>query len=205
MLDFFRHLAESGGYGGIFLIAFLESSFNPFPSELIFPFIGFIAASSSALALWGAILAGAIGATAGATFLYLIGFVLGRANLKFYVDRWGKFLKITFSDIEKAERWFEKYEESAVFFGRMIPVVRTLVSLPAGFVAMDKIKFGIYTFLGSFLWIGILTVAGYYLGKRWEEIVPFLRSYSLILGLGLTLVGAFLLIKFIWAKSAAQE
>ncbi|MDP2735707.1 MAG: DedA family protein, partial [bacterium] len=150
----------SFGYPGVMLAAFLENFFPPIPSEAIFPFVGFVA-SQGGIELLPAVLAGALGAVLGAFFWYGLGALLGRANLKLYLDRYGKYLRIRFSDIEKAERWFDKHASSVVFFGRLIPLVRTFISVPAGFAGMNLLQFTFYSLAGSLLWIGALTGAGF--------------------------------------------
>ncbi|MEX1061918.1 MAG: DedA family protein [Patescibacteria group bacterium] len=172
-----QDLVLTGGYWGVFAAAFLENFFPPIPSEVIFPLVGFTA-STGLISLLGVILAGTGGALAGALFWYGMGAVLGRANLKVYMERWGRYLRIKFADIEKAERWFARYEGPAVFFGRLIPLVRTFISVPAGFVGMGLTRFVAYTFAGSFLWIGLLTVGGFWLGERWERIAAWVGTYE---------------------------
>ncbi len=187
-----QDLVLTGGYFGVFAAAFLENFFPPIPSEVIFPLVGFTAATGL-INLLGVILAGTAGALAGALFWYGIGAVLGRANLKVYLDRWGKYLKIKFSDIEKAEKWFERYEGPAVFFGRLIPLVRTFISVPAGFVGMSLPRFVGYTFAGSFLWIGFLAVGGFWLGERWEIITAWGETYQTVV-FSLLIAGVVILI-----------
>ena len=187
-----QDLVLTGGYLGVFAAAFLENFFPPIPSEVIFPLVGFTAATGL-INLLGVTFAGTAGAVAGAVFWYLLGALLGRANLKVYVDRWGKYLRIKFSDIEKADRWFSRYEGPAVFFGRLIPLVRTFISVPAGFVGMGLPRFIAYTFAGSFLWIGFLTLGGFWLGERWEKITVWVGTYQTVV-FALLIAGVVILI-----------
>ena len=195
LISALQEFVVTAGYAGVLFAAFLENFFPPLPSELIFPFVGFVAARGE-LSIWGVILAGTAGALLGAAFWYGLGFILGRANLKVYVDRYGKYLKIKFTDIEKAEKWFEKYEGPAVFFGRLIPLVRTFISVPAGFVGMNKARFGAYTFLGSFLWIGFLTFGGFFLGERWEQVAEIVDRYEAFAYLVIAITLVFLIVRF---------
>ena len=200
IVNFTRDIIGTLGYPGVFFAAVLENFFPPLPSEIIFPFVGFVAGLGE-LNLLGAIVAGVLGTLVGTTFWYILGYTLGRANLKIYVDRYGRALRISFEDIEKAEEWFARHEGPAVFFGRLIPLVRTLISVPAGFVQMSKMRFLIHTFFGSFLWIGALSTAGFLLGERWEEVSQVIENYELLIGLFLVLGGLVLLLRFYRRRS----
>lgn len=182
LLTFAQRLVVDIGYPGIVFIAFLENFFPPLPSEVIFPFVGFVAAGGE-LSLSLVIVAGVAGTFTGALFWYLAGYLLGAANLKPLIARFGSPLRIKLRDIERAERWFEKYEVPAIFFGRLIPLIRTFVSVPAGFVKMNLLPFSFLTVLGSTIWIGGLSFAGFLLGERWERVVPYLKSYELAIEL----------------------
>jgi len=186
LVNFSQELAVSGGYLGIFAVAVLENFFPPLPSELIFPFVGLVAGRGE-LVLSGVVLAGSLGALVGAWFWYGLGYGLGRVNLKALLDRYGRFLRVRFSDVEAAERWFARFEGPAVFLGRLAPLVRTLISIPAGFVRMPLLRFSIFSFVGSFLWIGLLSLAGFFLGENWIRIVPFIQNYEFLIEVGFVL------------------
>lgn len=177
-LLFSQNLVLTLGYPGVFLIAFLENFFPPLPSELIFPFVGFVAGGGK-LNLVLVIISGVLGAQAAAFFWYGIGYLLGRANLKLYLDRYGQIFRINFAEIEKAEAWFARYDGQSVFFGRFVPLIRALISVPAGFVRMPIYLFFLYSAAGTTLWIGALSLGGYFLGRRWREIVPLIGNYEL--------------------------
>jgi len=179
LVDFAQELAVSGGYLGVFTVAVLENFFPPLPSELIFPFVGF-GAGRGELVLSGVILAGSLGALVGAWFWYGLGWFLGRANLKKFLQRWGKFLGIHFSDVERAESWFSRFQAPAVFFGRLVPLVRTLISVPAGFVRMPFGVFSALSLAGSLLWVSVLSAGGFFLGENWLQIVPLAQDYELV-------------------------
>jgi len=190
LVDFAQNITVSFGYAGIFFVAALEN-FLPFiPSELTFPFAGFVAGRGN-FQLFPAIIAGVLGALAGAWFLFGLGYFLGRANIKRFLDRYGKFLQVHFSDVEAAEKWFMRFEGPAVFFGRLVPLVRVLISIPAGFVKMPFWRFSIYSFTGSFIWIGFLSLAGFLLGENWPKVVPLINDYEFVGGIliALAIVG----------------
>ncbi len=176
------------GYPAVFAAAFLEVIFPPIPSEVIFPLVGFTALSR-ALGIENAIgmaTVGSLGSTAGAILIYFVSLKLGRAA----VARFGKRVRVSEHEIEKAETWFEQYGSIAVFTGRMVPGIREIISIPAGIAQMNFAKFVVYTFVGSLLWCIILTLAGYYLGEAWSrfseqasfafEVVTFIVIASII-------------------------
>jgi membrane protein DedA with SNARE-associated domain len=155
------------GYPAVFVAAFLEVIFPPIPSEVIFPLIGFTAQSGE-LGLGNAVgmaTTGALGSTVGATIIYFIAMKLGRIAIL----RFGRRVRVSEREIEKAEMWFAKYGAVAVFIGRMVPGIREIISIPAGIVRMNFVKFIAYTFAGSLVWCIVLTLAGYYLGEAWRD------------------------------------
>lgn len=189
-------LITNFGYLGVFLVAFLENFFPPIPSELIFPFIGFVAGRGE-LNLPLAILAGVLGATLGALFWWALGYLLGRARVFNLVNRHGRLFRLNSHDLKRAEEWFSRYEDSAVFFGRFIPLVRTLISVPAGFVRMPLFRFLGYSAAGILFWVSALTIGGFILGERWEEIVPWVQNYELVFGIIVLVIVAAFLAKFL--------
>ncbi|CAN5866305.1 DedA family protein [soil metagenome] len=179
ILDILTTWISSYGYLGIFLAAFAETIFPPIPSEIVFPLAGFVAFKSEFNYLETFLLAtsGALGATVGAIVIYFLSYKLGRM----IVIKIGKYLFINERKIELAERWFEKYGIYAVFFGRMIPAVRELISVPAGIARMPIVKFITFTFFGSLVWSLFLVYAGYFLGNSWETLSEKYSEFSPIL------------------------
>ena len=150
-------------YEGVFVAALVETIIPPIPTLAIFPTAGFLA-SQEGMSLFSVIpliILGALGATIGTTAIYLIALKLGRRILLRYL----KFLKISEKKLERVEIWFEKYGDKAVFLGRMIPVMREMISVPAGLLKMKFPKFILYTFAGSLIWAAATILAGYYFGE----------------------------------------
>jgi len=150
-------------YEGVFVAALVETIIPPIPTLAIFPTAGFLA-SQEGMSLFSVIpliILGALGATIGTTAIYLIALKLGRRILLRYL----KFLKISEKKLERVEIWFEKYGDKAVFLGRMIPVMREMISVPAGLLKMKFPKFILYTFAGSLVWAAATILAGYYFGE----------------------------------------
>ena len=153
-------------YEGVFVAALVETIIPPIPTLAIFPTAGFLASQEgfSLLSVIPLIILGALGATIGTTAIYLIALKLGRKILLRYL----KFLKISEKKLERVETWFEKYGDKAVFLGRMIPVMREMISVPAGLLGMKFPKFILYTFAGSLVWSTATILAGYYFGESWD-------------------------------------
>lgn len=181
---------QSLGYLGIGLLMFAENLFPPIPSELIMPLAGFTVAQGKMNFLF-AVVAGIVGTILGAFPWYYAGVFVGEERLKLLADKYGKWLTISSKDIEKANRWFERYGAKAVFLGRLVPGVRTLISLPAGLSKMPLLPFLIYSTIGTALWVTLLTGAGYLLGDHYDLVEQYLGPISKIVVV--TLAIAFLL------------
>ncbi|MEK3952050.1 membrane protein DedA, SNARE-associated domain [Psychrobacillus psychrotolerans] len=165
------------GYLGVFLLILAENIFPPIPSEVILTLGGYMTTMTSMTKL-GIIIASTAGSVIGATILYGIGLLLDVERLEKIVGKYGKFLRLTIKDIHKADAWFDKYGVWAVFFGRLIPLVRSLISIPAG---MSNMKFGLFllfTTLGTLIWNTVLVSVGAAVGDNWDEIVGYMDIYS---------------------------
>lgn len=154
------------GYPGIIALMFLESSFFPFPSEIVMPPAGYLAAKGE-MSLWLVILCGVGGSLLGALFNYWLSATWGR---KFF-DRWGRYVFVSPASLEKAERFFARHGHISTFIGRLLPVVRQYVSLPAGVARMNLPQFCLYTSLGSAIWVVALTLVGYWVGQNGTDAV----------------------------------
>ncbi len=180
------------GYLGIIFLMFMDNIFPPIPSELIMPAAGF-AASQGKLSLIGVIIAGSIGSLLAAAVFYWIGRLLNEARLIAWLDRYGKWLFLKSDDLRTATRWFNQHGAKIVFFGRMIPAVRSLISIPAGVSGMPFGKFMLYSSLGTIIWTSILATAGYYLGNNYQLFAEWLSNAGhiiaavLLIGVGFAL------------------
>ena len=179
------------GYAAIFLLMVLESACVPIPSEVTMLFGGALVsapflAPEHQLDLVAVALVGAGANLVGSWLAYWAGYAGGRP----LVDRWGRYLLLRPHEIDRAHTWFDRYGQEAVFFGRLLPVVRTFISLPAGVARMNVWKFSLYTVLGCLPWTFGLAFLGYKLGERWDEVERFLRPVSwLVAALVVTAVG----------------
>ena len=164
------------GYLAVFALMLLESACIPIPSEVTMLFAGFLASpdhptDAVQLNFVAVALAGVAGNLVGSWVAYGVGRVVGRSPL----DRWGRYILIRPHDIDRAEAWWRRHGTGAVFFSRMLPVIRTFISLPAGIERMPLGRFSLYTTIGCVPWVFALTAAGYALGERWNSIV---RSFN---------------------------
>jgi membrane protein DedA with SNARE-associated domain len=175
-----QHFIASYGYLAIFALMLAESACIPVPSELIMTFGGALAAGAvpgTGLSLAGVIIAGVAGNVAGSYAAWAVGRYGGPAALR----RWGRRLRMRDHELERASRWFDRYGPRAVLIGRLLPVVRTFISLPAGLAGMDPVRFGIYTTLGCIPWTAALAYAGYVAGAHWHSVADGFRGPTYII------------------------
>ncbi|QGP92757.1 putative membrane protein [Neomoorella glycerini] len=171
------------GYTGIAIGMAIESACIPLPSEIILPFGGYLV-STGQLSFWGTVLAGTFGGTIGSIIAYLVGLRGGRPFLKKY----GRYVFFSEKEFAAAEKWFQRYGEATVFFTRLMPVIRTFISLPAGIAAMPFGRFVIYTFLGSLPWSILLVYIGRQLGANWEALGPLFHRFDVVIVAGIILL-----------------
>ncbi len=187
------------GYIGIFLLIAIENIFPPIPSEVILAFGGFLTTSTS-LKIWGVILVSTLGSVVGAIMLYGIGKVLHKERLEQIVSgRIGKVLFLKKENIEKADQWFDTKGSKAVFIGRFIPIVRSLISIPAGMSNMPFLSFLLYTFIGTLIWNSVLTCLGAVMGDNWHIIVDYISRYTLIVSIG-GIIGVILFLYYLYKR-----
>lgn len=168
------------GYLGILLLIMIENIFPPIPSEIILGFGGFMTRTTN-LTLFGVILISAIGSCLGATILYYFGYLLKKERLVLFTkSKLGRFLRLKKEDVENANNWFLKHGYKSIFFGRFVPVIRSIISIPAGISQMPIGKFCLLTFIATFIWNGVLTVIGCLLGNNWYKIGLFIHKYSFL-------------------------
>lgn len=177
------------GYGGVTLLMAIESACIPLPSEIIMPFAGYLV-HTGRLSLIGVAVAGAIGCNLGSAVAYWIGAAGGRP----FIVRWGRFVLLNQHDVDRAERFFARFGGLTVFVGRLLPIVRTFIALPAGIARMPQVRFHVYTFLGSLPWCYLLAYVGMKLGEEWDSDPRFkaiFHRYHLV-------VEALIVAAFVW-------
>lgn len=174
---------NSLGYAGIFLLMLAESLFPPIPSELIIPFAGYSAANGT-LNLWLVLLSATVGAVVGMLPWYFAGRIFGLERVRWLADRFGRFMTLNSEEIDTATDWFRRFGPIIVFVGRLMPLIRTLISVPAGLAAMPFWKFLLFSTLGALTWNSILVGAGYLLAEHYELVETWLDpGTTIVLGL----------------------
>lgn len=175
--QFVQHIIASFGYAGVFFAMAIESACIPLPSEIILPFTGYMVFLNR-FGFWPAIIAATFGNLFGSLVAYYIGVWGGRPFLK----RYGRYFFINQRELDWTERLFDRYGEITVFVGRILPVVRTFISLPAGIARMNPWKMSLYTVLGAFLWCTFLIYIGQILGEKWDTLKPYFHRADVVVG-----------------------
>jgi membrane protein DedA with SNARE-associated domain len=173
-------LISSFGYVGLGFVMFLENVFPPIPSEIILPLAGSLIEKGD-FSLAGITLVGMVGSVAGAYVFFGIGYWFDEKRVRFLIQKYGKWFLLTTKDLDRALSWFQKYGCWVVFFGRMIPMVRSLISIPAGLAKMSLAKFTLFTALGTACWSFLLSFTGLILGKNWILVEEYLTRYETII------------------------
>ena len=168
------------GYAGIALAMGIESANIPLPSEIIMPFAGFLV-STGRFTLFGAALAGSIGGTLGSLASYALGFYGGEKFVRQLIRKYGKYLLIFEYELDEAQGWFKKHGQLVTFTARLLPVIRTFISLPAGMSKMDVKKFTFFAFIGTFIWTLPLAYLGKVLGDNWNTLGTYFHKFDLII------------------------
>ncbi|MCP9447797.1 MAG: DedA family protein [Nitrospira sp.] len=178
------------GYTGIVITMAIESACIPLPSEIIMPFSGYLVGAGQ-FTMLGVTLAGSVGNVIGSIVAYWAGVWGGRP----FVERYGRYVLISRHDLDVADRWFAKYGEAAVLFSRMLPVVRTFISLPAGIARMNFPRFVLFTFVGALPWCYLLAYIGVRMGEEWDSLRGYFHQFDVIIGLFLGLALGY----FLWS------
>ena len=174
------NLISHFGLLAVFFLMTAESALIPIPSEITMPFAGFLA-GRGIINFWLVIFIGALGNLTGSLLAYWLGYVKGEEWIKIAIKKWGHWLLIRESEYDKAKAWYVKYGQGVTFASRMLPIVRTFISLPAGIAKMNLPLFILLTFIGSFLWSGVLAYLGLKLGQNWLAIEPIFRKLQFII------------------------
>lgn len=177
MTEWIGRLIAEGGYLGVALLMFIETIFPPIPSEVIMPLAG-IEAARGPMSIWGVIASGTAGAMLGNTAWYLLAYALGTDRFRPFVRRWGRWLTITWRDVQRADKWFDRKGWLFIMIGRMTPSIRSLVSVPAGLFEMPLKTFLIASTIGTFGWTTLLALLGQELGENYDAIGSYLGPLS---------------------------
>ena len=203
MQEWIIYVLERFGYIGAFLMMLLENVFPPIPSEAILAFGGFMTTETELNAA-GLVAATTAGSVAGAVVLYKIGRELGAKKIEGIISKWGRLIRLKKEDLHNAKGWFTRYGYWTVFFCRMIPIVRSLISIPAG---MARMRFGVFMLLttaGTLIWNLLLIRIGVALGESWEEILHFMEAYSVVTYVILGLLVVLFIIRWVRKRDKSK-
>jgi membrane protein DedA with SNARE-associated domain len=179
LVEFLTNLLQSIGWFGVVVIMALESANIPIPSEVTMPLSGWMLVQARGLSALQALLLGGIWGAVGCTTGSILSYLLGAWGGRPLVERYGKYIMVHEEDLEKADRWFARWGDWAAFISRLLPIVRTFISFPAGVVRMNFTRFTLYSFVGSFIWCGLLALGGFYFGEHWEELRAIMRPFDI--------------------------
>lgn len=200
LAEFVTSVIETIGYPGLTILVALENVFPPIPSEVILPLAGFMTGQGR-FSFVLVVFATTLGSVIGALVLYGVGAAIGKRRVEALVTRYGHWALLTPEDLTKAEQWFDRYGPIAVFVGRLVPIVRSLVSIPAGYQRMPLLQFVALTFFGSMLWNGALVTLGWIFGDNWHAIEKYVSWLQYLVVLAVVI----LVIKFVWTRLRARR
>ena len=172
-----EQIISSMGYVGLYLVMFLENVFPPIPSEVVLPLAGSLTLTGRFSIFWITII-GMLGSLTGAFLFYGLGKWLGESRVRTIIEKYGRYALLSTNDLDRSLEWFDKYDDWVIFFSRMVPIVRSLISIPAGIANMKITKFSFYTILGTALWSFLLAIGGRLLGEQWPLIAEFINTYQ---------------------------
>jgi membrane protein DedA with SNARE-associated domain len=193
---------ESLGYAGVVFLMFLENLFPPIPSEVVMPLSGYTAAQGQ-LSIIGVIVAGTLGSVLGAVFWYYVARWLGEDRLKSWTRRHGRWITLGPRDVDKADDWFDRYGGWVVFFGRVIPTVRTLVAIPAGLFGMSVWFYLVLTTVGSAIWTAALALLGWWLGSSWKTIGTYIDPVTYVIMAAIVVIYIYRVVTFDASEAGA--
>ena len=179
LVEFLTNLIQAIGWFGVVVIMTIESANIPIPSEVTMPLAGWMLVQARGGTALQAFLLGGLWGAVGCTIGSVISYWLGAWGGRPLVERYGKYIFINEEDLVKADRWFARWGDWAAFISRLLPIVRTFISFPAGVVRMNFPRFAIYSFIGSFIWCGLLAMGGFYFGEHWEELRAIMRPFDI--------------------------
>ncbi len=172
-----EQIISSMGYVGLYLVMFLENVFPPIPSEVVLPLAGSLTLSDR-FSIFGITVIGMLVSITGAFLFYGLGKWLGEPRVRTIIEKYGRYALLSTNDLDRSLEWFDKYDDWVIFFSRMVPIVRSLISIPAGIASMNITKFSFFTILGTALWSFLLALGGRLLGEQWPLIAEFINTYQ---------------------------
>jgi membrane protein DedA with SNARE-associated domain len=204
LVEILTNLFQTIGWFGVVVIMALESANIPIPSEVTMPLSGWMLVQARGLTAWSAFLLGGLWGAVGCTLGSVISYALGAWGGRPLVERYGRYIMVHEEDLEKADRWFARWGDWAAFVSRLLPIVRTFISFPAGVVRMSFSRFTVYSFVGSFIWCALLALGGFYFGEHWEELRAMMRPFDIPIAIAIVLAVAWYVLRHVRSRKAAR-
>jgi membrane protein DedA with SNARE-associated domain len=204
LVEILTNLFQTIGWFGVVVIMALESANIPIPSEVTMPLSGWMLVQARGGTSWNAVLLGGLWGAVGCTIGSVISYGMGALGGRPLVERYGRYIMVDEEDLEKADRWFARWGDWAAFISRLLPIVRTFISFPAGVARMNFWRFTVYSFAGSFVWCGLLAVGGFYFGEHWEELRDMMRPFDIPIAIAILLLVGLYVWRHIRSRKAAQ-
>ncbi|HNS51173.1 MAG TPA: DedA family protein [Anaerolineae bacterium] len=179
LVTWLEQIFHAIGWFGVVVIMAVESCNIPIPSEVTMPLAGWLLVQARSMGPWQAVLLGGLWGGLGCTVGSVVSYALGAWGGRPLVERYGKYILVSEEDLEKADRWFARWGDWAAFLSRLLPIVRTFISFPAGVVRIHFARFAVFSFVGSFIWCGLLALGGYYFGQNWEQLRAIMRPFDI--------------------------
>lgn len=193
-MEVITQLISTYGLFAVFVLMTAESALIPIPSEVTMTFAGFLS-GVGIMNFWLVVLVGALGNLIGSILAFGLGRAMGKGWIRHAIKKWGKWVLGHEKDFDRSLRWFKKYGQGITFTSRLLPIVRTFISLPAGIADMNIGLFSLFTFIGSFLWSGVLAYLGLKLGQNWQSVEPFFRKFQFLI------VGIFVILAIFYVRN----
>ncbi len=204
LVEFLTNLFQTIGWFGVVVIMALESANIPIPSEVTMPLSGWMLVQAKGGTAWDAVLLGGLWGAVGCTIGSVISYGMGALGGRPLVERYGRYIMVDEEDLEKADRWFARWGDWAAFISRLLPIVRTFISFPAGVARMNFGRFTVYSFIGSFIWCALLAMGGFYFGEHWEELRGIMRPFDIPIALAIAVLVALYVWRHVRSRRAAQ-
>lgn len=204
LVEFLTNLFQTIGWFGVVVIMALESANIPIPSEVTMPLSGWMLVQAKGGTAWDAVLLGGLWGAVGCTIGSVISYGMGALGGRPLVERYGRYIMVDEEDLEKADRWFARWGDWAAFISRLLPIVRTFISFPAGVARMNFWRFTVYSFIGSFIWCALLALGGFYFGEHWEELRGIMRPFDIPIALAIAVLVALYVWRHVRSRRAAQ-
>jgi len=204
LVGFLTNLFQTIDWFGVVVIMALESANIPIPSEVTMPLSGWMLVQAQGGTAWDAFLLGGLWGAVGCTLGSVISYALGAWGGRPLVERYGRYIMVDEEDLAKADRWFARWGDWAVLLSRLLPIVRTFISFPAGVVRMNFPRFVVYSFAGSVVWCGLLALGGFHFGEHWEELRALMRPFDIPIAIVILLLVGLYVWRHVRSRKAAR-